>query len=47
MPRNNDIYYNEDRDKIEKANRTQDLENLEKVIMEQSDAITSTVILRH
>lgn len=47
MPDKNNIYYDEDRDKIEKANKIEDIQNLEKVLLEQSDALTSTIIIHH
>ncbi|MBZ9609272.1 hypothetical protein G9F73_015885 [Clostridium estertheticum] len=47
MSHKDDIYYDEDRDKIEKANKIEDLQNLEKVLLEPSDALTSTIILHH
>ena len=41
---NKNNYYNEDRDKIEKANRIEELKSIEKGILDQSDSLTSTVI---
>ncbi|MGH4050632.1 MAG: hypothetical protein ACREVX_04650 [Clostridium sp.] len=42
---NNSNYYDKDRNKIEKANRKEELKSIEKGILDQSDTLTSTVIL--
>lgn len=50
---NKNDYYNEDRDKIEKfnkieeSNKIEELKSIEKSILDESDELTSTIIIRH
>ncbi len=44
---NKNNYYDEDRNKIEKANRRAELKSIEKGILDESDEITSTIIMHH
>lgn len=47
MARNKDIYLNHERDKIEKANRIEELENLAKNHTKTDQSLENTLILRH
>jgi|GEM_PF-6408016 len=42
---NHSNYYDKDRNKIEKANRKEELKSIEKGLLDQSDMLTTTVIL--
>jgi hypothetical protein len=44
---NKNNYYDEDRNKLEKANMRDELKSIEKGILEESDELTSTIIMRH
>jgi hypothetical protein len=44
---NKNNYYDEDRNKLERANRRDELKSIEKGILDESDELTSTIIMRH
>lgn len=44
---NKNNYYDEDRNKIEKANRINELKSIEEGLLNESDELTSTIIMRH